>query len=217
MPGSFPVFDSLLERVIEWTGPRTALDIGTGAGKVGRMLHRYAPGCRPTGIEVEASYVDRFGLRALYDPLHVADATVWCREHRDAFDLIVLGDCIEHLPKSAGLDLLNELVHRCAWLVVVAPEFVVQGSVDGIDSEAHRSVWSERDFGWHDLYAFDNCRATTFVLLRGYATAQTSLESMVERLNAAALPVRHFDGETVVRPVRLRLVEQRREVDYRPL
>jgi len=218
MPGSFPVFDAVVQHLVARIAPARALDIGTGAGKYGRLLAAQAPACERVGIEVEPSYAERFGLHALYHQLHQEDASRWWRRTPgEAFDLVLVGDCIEHLPKSEGLDLLNAMVYRCAWLVLLAPEFIVQDAVDGVASEAHQSVWSERDLHWHDLWAWDNCRAMTLVVLRGYRPSPLTLDALVEGLNAADLPLRHFDGQGFVRPCRLRQVEHRREVDYRPL
>ena len=216
MPGSFPVFDAVVQQLISLLAPARALDIGTGAGKYGRMLAALAPDGHREGIEIEPTYVQAHGLSALYHRLHVADAALWWRQQpAENFDLVLVGDCLEHLPKSAGLDLLNAMVYRCGYLLLVVPEFVVQGAVGGVAAEAHLSVWSERDLHWHDLWAWDNCRATSLLLLRGYQPAPLPLEALVDQLNAADLPVRHFDGQTLVRPARLRLVAQRREVDYR--
>ncbi len=217
MPGSFPVFDAVVHQLISHLAPQRALDVGAGAGKYGRMLAAQAPECRRTAIEVEASYVQQFGLADLYHEVVAEDVrTWWRRTPGERFDLALLGDCLEHLPKSDGQDLLNALVYRCGWVVVLAPEFVVQDAVNGVASEAHVSVWSERDLHWHDLWAWDNCRTIGLWVLRGYQPAALPLTSVVDLLNAANLPLRHFDGQTLVRPARLRLVEHRREVSYRP-
>jgi hypothetical protein len=217
MPGSFPVFDAALARLITLTQPARALDIGTGAGKVGRLLAEHAPAAWRHGVEIEPTYVDRYALDRLYHRIDVADAaTWWPAQLAQRWDLVVIGDCLEHLPKSAGLDLLNALVYRCAWLLLLVPEFVIQDAVDGVAAEAHRSVWSERDLHWHDLFAFDNQRAMTFAVLRGYQPAALSMQQLVEALAAEPPPVHDFDGHSVVRPLALRLVEHPREVAYRP-
>lgn len=215
MPGSFVVFDSLARQLIEWIAPRQAIDFGAGAGKFGRLLRSAAPGCRSVAIAPEAAHVQRFGLDELYDEVRVQSAAPWqAGAVSERFDLAILGG-IERMPKSVGLDLLNALAYRAAHTLVIAPEFVVQG--DGIDAEANVSVWSERDLHWHDLWAFDNCRATSFFLLRGYLPSPVPLRELVDRVNAANLPVHEFyDAASFVRPARLRLVEQPREVAYRP-
>lgn len=215
--GSFPIFDSVVEQVIGWTAPSRALDIGAGAGKYGRMLRVAAPGCERVGIEVDAAHVERFALHELYGRVDVADAAQWWRSHaEESFDLVILGDCLEHMSKSDGFDLLNAMTYRCAWLVVLVPEFIIQGAVGGADSEVHRSVWSERDMHWHDLWAWDNTRAMSLIVLRGYLPSPLAIDVLVRRINEGALPVRDYDGQGVVRNCRLRLVDQARETAYRP-
>ena len=185
MPGSLPVFDTVVEQFIEWIAPRCALDIGCGSTQVGDMLARRAPGC-----EREAESAERV-------------------------DLALIGPGIAQRAKSEGLDLLNALPYRAAWIIVLAPEFIVPGAARGIDAELPRSVWSERDFGWHDLWAWDNTRAMSLLVLRGYLPSAMSIDSLVERVNEGALPLLDFDGQTRVRPCRLRLVDHAREVGYR--
>lgn len=218
MSVSFVVFDSLARQLIEWIAPRQAIDFGAGAGKFGRLLRSAAPGCRSVAVEPEAAYVERFGLHGLYDEVRIQTAAQWQASGiNERFDLAILGDCIEHMPKSVGLDMLNALAYRAAYTLVIAPEFLVQGSVDGVDAEAHVSVWSERDLHWHDLWAFDNCRSMGVFLLRGYLPSPVPLRELVERVNTVNLPVHEFhDVASFVRPARLRLVEQPREVAYRP-
>lgn len=217
MSGSFPIFDAVCERLVAAIAPARALDIGAGAGKHGRLLAAAAPACERVAIEVEAAHVERFALRGLYQRVEIADASEWWRANpEEAFDLVIAGDCLQQMPKSAGLDLLNALVYRAAFLLLVVPEFVVQGAVDGMASAVHRSAWSERDLQWHDLWAYDHARSVTLALLRGYRAASVPLDALVRQLNDAHVPVRDYDGNTVVRPARLRLVDQPREAVYRP-
>jgi SAM-dependent methyltransferase len=214
--GSFPIFDGVVEQLLGWMAPSRALDIGAGAGKFGRMLERAVPACERCAIEVDASIVERFALPSVYQQVETLDATRWWREDPEStFDLILLGDCLQHLAKSDGLDMLNALVYRCAWLVVLVPEFIIQGAVDGADSSVHRSVWSERDMHWHDLWAWDNSRAITMFVMRGYQPSALDIDTLVRQVNDGALPVRDYDGQGVVRPCRLRLVDHPREVGYR--
>jgi hypothetical protein len=216
MSGSFPIFDAVVRCLIGQVAPAKALDVGAGAGKYGRMLAEHAPVCDRLAIEAEADQTLRDELNAVYHRVHIEDAaTWWPRPPAELFDLVLVGNCLEQLPKSAGLDLLNALIYRCAWLVLVVGEFRVEAVVDPTARAPQVSVWSERDLHWHDLWAWDNCRATTLVVMRGYLPSALTLEQLVERLNAADLPLRHFDGMNDVRPARLRLVEHRREVDYR--
>lgn len=217
MSGSFPIFDAAAEHLISAIAPARALDIGAGAGKYGHILTRAAPACERVALEIEAAHVERFALHEVYQRVEVIDAAQWWRANtEESFDLVIAGDCLQQLHKSEGLDLLNALVYRSAWLLVVAPEFVVQGAVEGLSSAVHRSAWSERDLAWHDLWAWDNTRSVTMALLRGYRSSPTSLEAVVRQFNDAHVPLRDYDGAGLVRPGRLRLVDQPREAAYRP-
>lgn len=217
MSGSFTIFDGVVEQLISWMAPETALDVGAGAGKYGRMVSRVAPDCTTTAVEVHQDYIEQFDLRSLYARVEHADAAQWCRDNADeTFDLVVAGDLLQAMPKSAGLDLINALVYRSAWLVLLLPEFVIQGALDDAVTNVHRSVWSERDLHWHDLWAWDNTRAITLALLRGYQASPLTADELVRRVNDGALPVRDFDGQTFVRNCRLRLIDHSREVAYRP-
>jgi len=214
--GSFPIFDGVVEQLLGWMAPSMALDIGAGAGKYGRLLQRAAPDCTRTALEIDAGHVQRFGLHEIYHRVETVDAACWwLDEPTETFDVVIAGDCLQHLPKSAGLDLLNAMVYRCAWLVVLVPEFIIQGAVDGAASAVHRSVWSERDMHWHDLWAWDNTRAISMFVLRGYQPSPLDIDALVRRVNEGALPLHDYDGQGVVRPCRLRLVDHAREVSYR--
>ncbi|MBL8339920.1 MAG: hypothetical protein JNL30_00515 [Rubrivivax sp.] len=217
MSGSFPIFDAVSRHLIAALAPTSALDIGAGSGKYGRLLAEAAPACERVALEVEAAHAERFALPALYTRVEVADAARWWRRHPEqAFDLVIAGDCLQQMPKSEGLDLVNAMLYRSAYLLLVVPEFVVQGAVEGLDSAVHRSAWSERDLHWHDLWAWDNTRSVTLALLRGYRNATVSLDALVRDFNDAHVPVLDYDGSTHVRPCRLRLVDQAREAVYRP-
>jgi SAM-dependent methyltransferase len=217
MSGSFPIFDAVCEHLIAAIAPARALDIGAGAGKYGRLLAHTVPACERVAIECEPAHVERFALRELYARAEVADATQWWRDNvEEAFDLVIAGDCLQQMPKSEGLDLVNAWLYRSAYLLLVTPEFVVQGAVEGLASSVHRSAWSERDMQWHDLWAWDNTRSVTLMLLRGYRPAGVALDTLVQRLNDAHVPLRDYDGSGLVRPCRLRLVDHAREAVYRP-
>lgn len=217
MSGSFPTFDRVTEQLYRWISPGMSLDVGAGAGKHGRLVLQACPGCAVTALEVHAPYAAVAESSGLYHRLELADATTWHRDNPDeTFDLVIAGDVLQTLPKSAGLDLLNAMVYRSAWLVLLLPEFVIQGALDDAVTNVHRSVWSERDLQWHDLWAWDNCRAITLAVLRGYQPSALTIDELVRRVNDGALPVLDYDGQTVVRPCRLRLEDHAREVAYRP-
>lgn len=77
MSGSLPVYDEVVEQLIAWIAPASALDVGTGSGKLGRALQRAAPRCRRVGLECRGALAARAELQALYAPLVLCDAARW--------------------------------------------------------------------------------------------------------------------------------------------
>jgi hypothetical protein len=210
MPGSYGIFDDVVTEMIRTINPKKMLDIGTGAGKYGIISSHVAPDCYKIGVEVEESYIETYKLNEIYDEMRIVDARSLMEQHDDYYDLVIIGDCIEHLPKSQGLDLLNFLTYRSQYIIVLAPEFCIQGSVNGVGSESHVSVWSEADFAWHDAWAFENSMTICLFLLRGYLESPISLNVLAESINSQSLPVMDFNRERKIRNANLQLNIRRR-------
>lgn len=80
---------------------------------------------------------------------------------------MIIGDCIEHMRKSEGLDLLNFLIYRSKHIVVVYPDRFQQDDWEGHAAEAHISTWSKADFeGWSTFHNLTD--GMHLFLIRGY-------------------------------------------------
>jgi hypothetical protein len=144
------------------------LDIGAGAGKYGRLAREICPAAQLEAVEVVAEYVERFDLRSIYDRVYSIPVSTFLDEFVDyETDVCVAGDCIEHLRKSEGIDLVHFMTYRCAWMLIVFPKRYVQGSWEGHRSEAHRSVWSEADFASFEC-SYRRRGAFRMAVIRGY-------------------------------------------------
>jgi hypothetical protein len=64
------------------------------------------------------------------------------------YDLIFIGDVIEHFTKDRGVELLKTLLsHANKAVVLTTPATEVeQGAAYGNELETHRSLWTEEDF-----------------------------------------------------------------------
>ena len=150
MPYSEPLFDAKILEILRQIRPQTVLDIGPGAGKYGRMIRGLAAEGqtveRLSAVEIDASYVETFDLGAVYDEIAIGDAGGLPDVGPDAaWDLVILGDVLEHFRKS-GVDLLDYLYYRTKHILLVIPVDYVQGSWEGHGAEAHISVWRPEDF-----------------------------------------------------------------------
>ncbi len=151
MPSSSGIFDNLTGNIIATVTPKTIVDIGAGAGKYGKLIRQIETLCRikihATAVEMDEGYIRDFKLHEVYDTVISMDATQLLRQTPGIKgDICILGDFIEHLPKSDGVDLLNYLLYRFSIVIVVVPVDMYQGEWMGHAQEAHISLWYESDF-----------------------------------------------------------------------
>lgn len=146
MPTSnLAVWPTLLWLVHEADPHRTVLDVGPGHGKAAVLLREYLthPPEQIDAVEAHRPYVESFGLRVLYDNVFVDDVLDLPPERLAGYDVVLMADVIEHIDKTAALELLARIPGR---VVISTPvEFFSNGP--GLpDSETHRSHWTAEDF-----------------------------------------------------------------------
>ena len=152
--------------------PESILDVGIGFGKWGHLFREYTDilaaerdppryqrpnwKVRIDGIEGHAAYVTDMH-RYLYDDIHVGDACT-ILPFLQRYDLIFMGDIIEHLEKEQGSKLLRDAIAKANKAVVVSTPRGDTGQEDlcGNELERHRSVWSAKEFR-----AFEEARVIT--------------------------------------------------------
>jgi hypothetical protein len=101
----------------------------------------------------------------------------------DRYDLIFLGDVIEHFPKEEGRRLLRKcLAHSDRMVLVTTPNyFNPQGAEYGNERETHHCLWTGEDFN-----AFPG--AQTFVVESRYNLAVIPAPGVLTAANAPAEP-----------------------------
>ena len=151
------------------------IDIGAGAGKYEKLVRQHYPKSRIIGIEIEEDYIAQFGLTSIYDEVKCVSAeTLIDPSSEQSFDLVIFGDCLEHMRKSIGIDLVNYFIYRTKYMLALFPEGLIQGSWRGHSSEAHISVWSQNDFAVFDHIFFQRNRYD-LVAVNGYLLKRVEL------------------------------------------
>jgi hypothetical protein len=172
---SATAFDHYFRTVADLLRPTTACDIQPGAGKHGQILRESANAngyaCRVTATERESSRIASFQLNTIYDEIIFGDAVNLIRNPKLRFDFVVMGDCIQYLRKSDGLDLLNFFIYRTGYICVICPEVNIPDDSDGHQGEGCISTWSGHDFsGWDTLH---QCwGGMNLFLIKGYQRAR---------------------------------------------
>jgi SAM-dependent methyltransferase len=159
-----------MEYLNSWR-PRSVLDIGLGNGKlgfiardyldvmIGERYHRRDWQIRLEGIEVYADYIQDH-QRAIYDKIHIGDAFD-AIDALDTFDVVVLGDVLEHFDKEKGWLFLDKcMTHSRMGVTLFVPlgENWKQPAIYGNPHEEHRSAWMLEEFApmssKHHLYNY---------------------------------------------------------------
>jgi SAM-dependent methyltransferase len=172
MPSSRPNTIPTVIHLVRQLKPKSILDVGVGFGKWGHLFREYTDineaendparyqrknwRVRIDGIEGYAAYLTPMH-RFLYNHLYLGNAASLLNK-LPRYDLIFLGDVIEHLDKTAGFRLLRQALKKAAKAVIVTtPKFETgQPELCGNTLERHRSLWSAKDFG-----AFDRATVKT--------------------------------------------------------
>jgi 2-polyprenyl-3-methyl-5-hydroxy-6-metoxy-1,4-benzoquinol methylase len=138
--------------------PRSILDVGAGMGKWGLLFREYLEGwhhhrykrdrwqVKIDGIEIFGDYIQDWH-RAIYDSIVPGDVRrVFTGDLMGLhYDLIFMGDVIEHMPKQDGWKLLKELPYRTC--IISTPNFPtrVHRNPENVHQD-HLSRWSAEDF-----------------------------------------------------------------------
>ena len=162
MPSSRATTIPIVTHLIKQLQPESILDVGVGFGKWGHLFREYTDilasesdparykrenwKVRIDGIEGFPQYLTPMH-EFLYDRIHVGDMCELIRSLGE-YDVIYLGDVIEHIEKDAGRRFLEDCQSRARKAVIISTPKFETGQEDLCDNELekHRSLWSESDF-----------------------------------------------------------------------
>jgi hypothetical protein len=141
--------------LIEHKTPRSlrVLDVGAGCGTYSNLYRSRLKG-KWTGIEIWEPYVEKFQLTTKYDTLAIENAMEFLAHMATgSFDIIFIGDMLEHLTKADALIALMHVVRLLAtdmhWeglaFVSVPIGSYPQGEYEGNPYEAHLATWERAD------------------------------------------------------------------------
>lgn len=136
--------------------PQHILDLGCGFGLYGAALRQYMD-IGEGRLAKDQWTIDIRGVEGFFDyrnPLWELYNRVWRldfgRGEGDSwffykrYDLVLMLDCLEHLEKTKGFELVEYLLKNNNRVIVSVPKTVLpQGAVNGNAFEVHRSEWSE--------------------------------------------------------------------------
>lgn len=148
MPSSFSTSIAPIVGAIVSLQPTRILDVGPGWGKYGLLCREYLP-----QIDVlDAIEVSQGRLATqdfIYDHVIEADARGFNGWNR--YDLVLLIDVIEHMPKADGHELLDDIGRHGVCALVSTPKAFVEQHDEHNPFETHHCLWKWDDFCQHGI------------------------------------------------------------------
>lgn len=201
---SWPTFDRVLIESIKFLRPGKVLDIGAGAGKFGHILKPNVPETEFTALEPHPGAAET--LKKYYDIVDIRTAEELLSTPLDNYEVIILGDVIEHMTHSMGRDLLEYLIYRSHYIFVITPECMpMTGGGDFFG--CHNSIWRPEALGWHDLWCHARFKTMHMYVLRGYlGVGRPALQAMVDHLHATQAQILTIEGANA-EPVKFTMMQ----------
>lgn len=188
MPYSSNTFDAVLADHIFRLSPNSVLDIGSGAGKNGKIVKKVNSNIRLEGIEPTKKYINDYGLNSIYDKIYDKDIQLFSKENSNSnYDVVIMGDVLEHLLRSEVIDYVDYFLYRTKWLIAIWPTNLAQNDAHQNHFEIHKNNFSLSDlsskfnvvyyvsnFGWWgNDYKLEPCNFH-YCVLKGYLCKKDS-------------------------------------------
>lgn len=161
MPSSFSSQINAIIHICQRLQPKTVLDIGKGYGKYGFLLHEYLGVAQDQKIDTYKKLKDQSAIQI--DCVEV-DPDLFL-PHLDhfyhkviegnileiysglpAYDLVIMIDIIEHIPKEPALKILKHFLSLKSNILVATPIDFFEQNRNQSEYEHHVSHWAKADF-----------------------------------------------------------------------
>lgn len=98
------------------------------------------------GIEIFPNYIKEYH-EYFYDNIIIQDAFKYIKEMGKEYDLIILGDVLEHFEKDTAINLLSVCIEKSKFVLLNIPigKYWKQTAKNGNKFEEHLSFWNSWD------------------------------------------------------------------------
>lgn len=134
MPGNWGYLGNDVKEYLtkNYNSECTILDVGCGHGYYFKLLNDYFN--KFDAVEIWEPYIKEFNLTKMYDNVFNVNILDFDFEY---YDIIIMGDILEHLSRTDAARILNKLKDKCKELIVVVPYYLPQDEVFGNKYEIH--------------------------------------------------------------------------------
>ena len=113
-------------------GRATILDVGAGKGTYAMLLDsKYIM----DAIEIFKPYIEKFKIHRLYRKVMEMDVRDY--EFDQKYDIVIMGDVLEHLSFEDARKFINKAKQNCDTIIVQVPYLFRQGPANNNQAETH--------------------------------------------------------------------------------
>tara|TARA_E500000305_G_scaffold94884_2_gene84032 strand:+ start:2993 stop:3529 length:537 start_codon:yes stop_codon:yes gene_type:complete len=109
------------------------LDVGPGEGTYFNLLSDYFNNM--DAVEVWEPYIQQYNLKDKYSNVFNENILDF---NFDFYDIIIMGDVLEHIEIESAKKLIKNLTKKCNQLLIVVPFNLPQGPKGGVEYEEHK-------------------------------------------------------------------------------
>lgn len=111
----------------------TVLDVGPNDGRWSFYLRSFFK--HMDAVEAFEPYVEQYDLKSKYNNVFISDINDF---NFDYYDVIILGDVLEHIEKETAQALVKKLMNKCKQLFIIIPYEFSQDEIDHNTYQMHR-------------------------------------------------------------------------------
>lgn len=126
------------------------LDIGAGSGTYSNLYSSTLlprPQFTWDAVEIWEPYIEKFDLKNKYDVVHNVDAISFFQTNSEFYDIIFMGDVVEHMTKEQALEMV-EMAKQVSHMIIISVPIVhyPQDEYEGNPYEAHvKDDWTTQE------------------------------------------------------------------------
>ena len=197
MPTSYSESIPTIVKVLEDKKPKKVLDIGTGNGKYGLLTKEYCgQDVIIDGIEAWKPYLTDTH-KSIYRNIFIDDVTKMSLKSLEKYDIYLMIDVIEHLPKTTAHRILREL----NGLILISTPIEDYRAHYENHFEDHVSHWKIADFTERYKTETHSTNLSTIVLI-DTSIKKSDSQNEINRLNNELRRIYNSKSWRLTKPLR---------------
>ncbi len=179
MGSSSSTFNFKVMHLLHRLKPESILDVGCGTGKWGFLFREKAElrngvtDKKDFKMNIDGLDIDDRWLTPIHDYVysHMIIGNVIDVAIPTNYDIVFIGDVMEHIAKDDGIKVIDRLLKLCKYLVITSPygnNHHTNGELSKkYPYEQHISAWYPHEFDKYNILEMEITNPSFYVVLRG--------------------------------------------------